>query len=210
MGIQNVSTTTSTTNCSVTDSDQRGKFPTITILAICIVLLEAGKLVFVLVKKGIKNRELAKVRPSPNNHAVRVQPKKTRQRNLIRAESFPKVSVPVLNQDQRRLSLPKPIILNVGTEDNIVPLAYVIPKSKGIPKAAKQHKSVAWELCFRTSSLGTLFAIICLTVLIHNIVWANHSFLAVSLNLMLERLLWYTLVIVLTTFDKDVLQYFNF
>jgi len=66
------------------------------------------------------------------------------------------------------------------------------------------------QICLRTSSVFTMFAIICLLVLINDSITNDGtSELSVKAHILTERLLLYLVVILVSVFDKDIISYFK-
>ena len=87
--------------------------------------------------------------------------------------------------------------------------------NKLLPKTDEKNwkkpvRKITKQICLRTSSVFTLFAIICLFVLINDSMTNDGtSELSVKAHILTERLLLYLVVILLSVFDRDIISYFK-
>ena len=187
--------------------------PTTTILLASMVLLEIAKIVFVLVKEYIKMKKANQVEPVLSQiiihpaQAPNQQPE--RSRTLHRSESFPENHGPMVTRDQRSNSMP--ILPGPIVEVTSVNMDVSEPEPEQIPglnKHLELAKDVAKQMCWRTSTIMTLFVIIvlsCLTIFAAKNGYQNLNNAGPKLTL--TRISSYILIVVMVSFDRDILKY---
>ena len=187
--------------------------PTSTILLAIMILLEIAKVVFVLVKEYIKMKNTNQVEPVLSQiiihppQAPNQQP--GRSRTLHRSESFSANHGPRVTKDQRSNSMP--ILKGPIVEVTIVNMDVSEPEPEQIPgpnKHLELAKDVAKKMCLRTSTIITLFVIIVLSFLtIFAIKNGYQNLNNAGPKITLTRVSSYILIVVMVSFDKDILEY---
>ena len=187
--------------------------PTTTILLASMILLEIVKVVFVLVKEYIKMKKTNQVEPVLSQiiihppQALNQQP--GRSRTLHRSESFSANHGRMLTKDQRSKSMP--ILKGPIVEVTSVNMDVSEPEPEQIPgpnKHLELAKDVAKKMCLRTSTIITLFVIIVLSFLtIFAIKNGYQNLNNAAPKITLTRISSYILIVVMVSFDKDILEY---
>ena len=187
--------------------------PTTTILLASMILLEIAKVVFALVKEYIKMKKTNQVEPVLSQiiihppQAPNQQP--GRSRILHRSESFSANHGPMLTKDQRSKSMP--ILKGPIVEVTSVNMDVSEPEPEQIPgpnKHLELAKDVAKKMCLRTSTIITLFVIIVLSFLtIFAIKNGYQNLNNAAPKITLTRISSYILIVVMVSFDKDILEY---
>jgi len=196
--------------------EENGKcsnLPELKIEVACFLILEAAKFVYLLAKEIIKSRNKSKVSPTLVLFSTIELPKRVAHPIIQRSESLPMTPVLFL-QNQRRSSLPSEL------QDQRKPKT-ILKKNLTAVNKLDIHKTdeenwkknlgkITNQICLRTSSVFTMFAIICLLVLINDSITNDGtSELSVKAHILTERLLLYLVVILVLVFDKDIISYFK-
>ena len=193
-----------------TDENQCTDIPILKIGAACFLFLEASKLVYTIAKEYYQHRKESKKACAAANSQEIVLSKITPKQKLKRSESLPENFVPVC-KNNRRMSLQI-----IGVSESLVTSTSSVegptPKEKPeSPRGCKKYlKRIFKQLCVRTSSLFTGFIIFGLIVLI-NASFSNDAsvHLSVTAFVVTERMIMYTLVLLLCVFDKDIVMHFK-
>ena len=188
--------------------EENGKcsnLPVIKIEVACFLILEAAKFVYLLAKKIIKSRIKSKVSPTLVLFSTIELPKRVAHPIIQRSESLPMTPVLFL-QNQRRSSLPSEL-QDQRKHKTILKKNLTAVNKLDIHKTDEENwkKNLGKITSLRTSSVFTMFVIICLLVLINDSITNDGtSELSVKAHILTERLLLYLVVIlvsVLTIFQ---------
>ena len=200
---------------NIKNDNQCSDLPMLKIGAACFLVLEASKLLYTIAKELIKQRKESKIINAPDNTQEMVCPKIPLKQKSTRSESLPEISVLVIKKKRRKsLQILKISDCQITGTNSVIttgPTTKIIPKKNTGPRHPKKRlKGIVTQLCVRTSSLFTGFTIIGLIVLI-NASFSNDASVQLSVTafVVTERMIMYTLVLLLCVFDIDIVMHFK-
>ena len=191
--------------------------PLIHLMILCSIVLEVFKVVYVIFKEYFKMKKAAKVEPqavaihqqTSTERADQIQEEQT---SIPRSESLPRLgpsislgisqrknSMPILALEQLVIKPSRPCLI----PKTISPTNLNLNNQTGVDNS----KTIIKNLCVRTASFITVFGLAVLIILVVSSLAITSSTSSVAAQIIIARLFLYVLIVLLVSFDKDILEF---